>query len=240
MDALDWILTAAGLGGLAGVAVALRKRLPGALRAAAQELISPGQAPPPPPVALPPGLTPGAPSREPRDVFDLLEHFTGLPLWMLGREKAVVGPDGRPIAVNPALCSFLGAPEYVLTQRPFSAFSAPGEDLDQDLEQYRRVVEGLIDHYGIERRRWIRQSDGAIVTGRLVVIVLPGVTWRGRGPVCVAEVDDLTREVSLEAEVASLRAEVEAMLVSADKASSGETPKLDLPPGAKVHRRRGG
>ncbi|HET9960048.1 MAG TPA: PAS domain S-box protein, partial [Polyangiaceae bacterium] len=76
---------------------------------------------------------------------------------------AVVGNAGRVLRSNGALQRLLGYRDEELSQMRFDMFTHP-QDLAADLELYRRLSEGTIKSYQLEKR-FIR-SDGEIVWGR--------------------------------------------------------------------------
>ncbi|MDD3445527.1 MAG: EAL domain-containing protein, partial [Zavarzinia sp.] len=77
---------------------------------------------------------------------------------------ALVSPEGRPIEVNRALCDMLGYSVDEITRMNFAEFTHP-DDLSSDLEQMRRVLDGEIDSYFLEKR-FIRK-DGTTLWGHL-------------------------------------------------------------------------
>ncbi len=64
---------------------------------------------------------------------------------------ALVLPDGRWLKVNRALCELIGYSEAELLTRTFQDITHP-EDLEDDLENMRRIIDGEIDFYQIENR----------------------------------------------------------------------------------------
>ncbi len=80
--------------------------------------------------------------------------------------KALVAPDGRWLRVNRTLCTLLGYTEAALLATTFQTLTYP-DDLDADLEQVRRLLQGEIATYQLEKR-YIHQ-DGHLVWGLLSV-----------------------------------------------------------------------
>lgn len=64
---------------------------------------------------------------------------------------ALVLPDGKWLKVNQAMCDLVGYPEAELLDRTFQDITHP-EDLDLDLEVVRRMMEGEIRSYQLEKR----------------------------------------------------------------------------------------
>ncbi len=69
---------------------------------------------------------------------------------------ALVSPDGRWLMVNPALCNMLGYTEVELLAATFQTITHP-DDLDADLNNVRRMLEGEIFSYRMEKR-YIRKG----------------------------------------------------------------------------------
>ena len=64
---------------------------------------------------------------------------------------AVVGLDGRFLRVNRSLCEMLGFAEPELLSTTFQKITHP-DDLDASMANVRRVMEGEIDRYSLEKR----------------------------------------------------------------------------------------
>lgn len=78
----------------------------------------------------------------------------------------LVGLDGRFLKVNRAYCDSLGySREEFLTKR-FQEITHP-DDIENDLEHLKRLIDDQIPHYQIEKRYY--HSDGYIVWGLLSV-----------------------------------------------------------------------
>ncbi len=74
---------------------------------------------------------------------------------------AVVGPDGRFLKVNPALCALVGHPEAALLAAGYQAVVHP-EDRDADLEQLQRLLAGEAAGYQLQQR--CRRVDGEAIS----------------------------------------------------------------------------
>ncbi|HJW58819.1 MAG TPA: diguanylate cyclase, partial [Actinomycetota bacterium] len=74
---------------------------------------------------------------------------------------AVVGPDGRFLKVNPALCALVGHPEAALLAAGYQAVVHP-EDRDADLEQLQRLLAGEATGYQLQQR--CRRVDGEAIS----------------------------------------------------------------------------
>ncbi|HEV8425630.1 MAG TPA: EAL domain-containing protein [Actinomycetes bacterium] len=106
------------------------------------------------PVALPPpeGLD-GQPGEELERVWSCM---AAAPV-----ATAVVGPDGRFLKVNTALCALVGHPPAALLAAGYQAIVHP-EDRDADTEQLQRVLAGETTGYQLQER--CRRVDGEAIS----------------------------------------------------------------------------
>jgi PAS domain S-box-containing protein/diguanylate cyclase (GGDEF)-like protein len=118
--------------------------------------------------------------------------FQGAPIGM-----ALVGLDGGFLAVNRALCRFLGRDEATLLATDFQALSHPG-DLDNDLTELDRVLAGEIEGYEIEKRYF--RPGGEVVWASLSVSLVRHVN--DEPAYFVGQVQDVTARKDAEAELA--------------------------------------
>ncbi|HKJ72001.1 MAG TPA: PAS domain S-box protein [Gammaproteobacteria bacterium] len=107
---------------------------------------------------------------------------------------AVVGADGYPVMVNPALQRMLGRTEAQLRHRHFAAFTHDA-DVVEDLRRYRELVAGKRSSYQLDKR--FLTGDGRVLHGRLSASVLLGPEEEG-GPLFLAMVEDVTEHTALE------------------------------------------
>src|SRR5215470_16029615 len=104
-------------------------------------------------------------SRKPVTDYQLFyDAFNASPIGI-----AVEDLEGRPLFVNPALCSMLGFSEEELRRKHCVEFS-PAEDAEKDWGLFQQLRAGTIDHYQIEKRYFRR--DGSLVWGRLSISFL--------------------------------------------------------------------
>ncbi len=73
---------------------------------------------------------------------------------------ALVSPEGHWLRVNHRLCEMLGYAETDLLGSTFQEITHP-DDLDSDLEQVRRMLDGEIRSYEMEKR--YRRADGSLI-----------------------------------------------------------------------------
>lgn len=59
--------------------------------------------------------------------------------------------EGRPLFVNPALCSTLGISEEEMRSKHYAEFSPP-EDAEKDWALFEQLRHGSIDNYHLEKR----------------------------------------------------------------------------------------
>ena len=100
---------------------------------------------------------------------------------------ALVGLGGEWLQVNRSLCGMLGYSEDELLGRTFQDITHP-EDLEADLEQVRRLIEGEGSSFQVEKR--YLHGDGHAVWAMLSVSL---VTGSGGEPLYfVSQVEDIT------------------------------------------------
>ena len=95
--------------------------------------------------------------------------------------------EGRPLFVNPALCSMLGFSEEEMRQKHCVQFS-PAEDAEKDWALFQQLRAGATDRYQLDKR-FIRR-DGSLIWGRLSISLLKN----GGAPLVVAMVEDITEK----------------------------------------------
>ena len=110
----------------------------------------------------------------------LLGTFKGSPLGI-----ALEDLEGRPLFVNPALCSMLGFTEEEMRSKHCVEFS-PTEDAQKDWALFEQLRAGTIDHYQVEK--YFFRRDGSLVWGRLSISLVGSGTAR----IVLAVVEDLS------------------------------------------------
>ncbi|WP_224246291.1 sensor histidine kinase [Hyalangium gracile] len=106
---------------------------------------------------------------------------------------ALVGLDGRFLNVNRSLCEIVGYSERELLARTFQDITWPA-DLEVDLENARRLREGEISSYQLEKR-YIHKK------GHLVTVLLTGSLVhdsRGEPLYFIAQIQDISERKRLE------------------------------------------
>ncbi|MFZ5721193.1 MAG: PAS domain S-box protein [Pseudomonadota bacterium] len=107
---------------------------------------------------------------------------------------ALVGLDGSFLRVNEAFCRITGYPCDQMLGLDFQSITHP-DDLDADLDLLRRLTEGEIDNYGLDKR-YLR-SDGAEVLVNLAVSLVRNGDGSPRH--YLAQVQDLSGRLAAEA-----------------------------------------
>ena len=117
------------------------------------------------------GLAPGRGLREPEPPSSSVAGMAGHAGGDLERvwsslaaapvATALVGPDGRFLKVNAALCALVGHSEPALLAAGFPAVVHP-EDRDTDLEQLKRLLGGEVTGYQLQER--CRRIDGEAIS----------------------------------------------------------------------------
>jgi PAS domain S-box-containing protein len=79
---------------------------------------------------------------------------------------ALVDPEGRPVLTNGALQEMLGYSGEEFSSMAFTEFTHP-DDATRDMDQYRELFVGNIDHYSMEKKFF--HKNGAIIEGQLTV-----------------------------------------------------------------------
>jgi PAS domain S-box-containing protein len=126
-------------------------------------------------------------------------------------EQAAVGvalietPTGRFCRVNQRCCEIAGLSAEALTATTFQAITHP-EDLSQDLAYMKRLVEGDIAQFTIEKR--YRRRNGSMVWVNLTV----SPTWKpGERPdFHIAIIEDITARKHFEAQLRDMNQALEA------------------------------
>ncbi|MGH2896939.1 MAG: PAS domain S-box protein [Solirubrobacteraceae bacterium] len=106
---------------------------------------------------------------------------------------ALVGPNGRWLEVNRALCEIVGYTEAELLERTFQDITHP-DDLDADLAKLGQVLAGEIQTYQMEKRYF--HKDGHAIWAKLsVALVRDG---QGTPLHFVSHIEDITRAKAAE------------------------------------------
>ncbi|WP_226343191.1 sensor domain-containing diguanylate cyclase [Methylophaga pinxianii] len=104
---------------------------------------------------------------------------------------AIVGLDGRWLEVNSALCRMLGYSEEELLDKTFVDVTHP-DDLDLDLDYLRKLLNGDLEHYQMEKRYFHKTGDV------IFVLLSVSVVRNERGEVIhfISQIEDVTARKS--------------------------------------------
>lgn len=105
---------------------------------------------------------------------------------------ALTSPDKGWLYVNPCLCNMLGYSESELREMTWAELTHP-DDLDTDVAQFTRLLDGEIDSYELDKR-FIRK-DGRVTPTRLTVACERDAN--GRILIALATLTDLTEQQSM-------------------------------------------
>lgn len=112
---------------------------------------------------------------------------------------ALVSIDGQLMKVNRSLCELTGYNENELLQKTFQDITHP-EDLDLDLNYLKRVLEGEIETYQMEKRYF--HKNGQVIWVLLSVSLVK--TPEGQPVHFVSQIEDITLRKKAEAEQKAL------------------------------------
>ncbi|RMH52106.1 MAG: PAS domain S-box protein [Bacteroidetes bacterium] len=107
---------------------------------------------------------------------------------------ALVGPDGRWLKVNRAVCDLLGYTEDELLRIDFQTITHP-DDLEADLDLVRQMLDGTIQTYQMEKRYF--HKNGAIVWALLSVSLVRD--HDGTPLYFISQIQDITERKQAEA-----------------------------------------
>jgi PAS domain S-box-containing protein len=106
---------------------------------------------------------------------------------------ALVAPAGRWLRVNRSLCRIVGYTAEELLASDFQSITYE-EDLDKDVDYVRRMLDGSLSHYDMEKR--YLHKDGHIVWVLLSVSLVRDTM--GKPMYFVAQIQDVTERKRLE------------------------------------------
>jgi PAS domain S-box-containing protein len=107
--------------------------------------------------------------------------------------KALVGPDGRWLSVNNALCDLLGYDRPSLLAMDFQTITHP-DDLEADMALVRQVMAGELTSYSLEKR--YIHKDGRTIWGLLRVSLVRKPD--GAPGYFVSQIQDITERREME------------------------------------------
>ena len=119
---------------------------------------------------------------------------------------ALVSVEGKWLRVNRSICEITGYSEAELLARTFQDITHP-DDLDQDLENVRKMLAGEIDTYQMEKRYY--HKNGSIVWILLSVSLVR--TKSGEPLFFISQIQDITRQKENAEQLARAAAEIKSL-----------------------------
>jgi len=119
---------------------------------------------------------------------------------------ALVSVEGKWLRVNRSICEITGYSEADLLARTFQDITHP-DDLDQDLENVRKMLAGEIDTYQMEKRYY--HKNGSIVWILLSVSLVR--TKSGEPLFFISQIQDITRQKENAEQLARAAAEIKSL-----------------------------
>jgi PAS domain S-box-containing protein len=116
---------------------------------------------------------------------------------------ALTGLDGKWLKVNAAFCDNVGYSEEELLQMRFQEITHP-EDMEANLESLRRLIDGEVLSYRIEKR-YLHKSGRAVW---MLVCVSCMRNSTGQALFLVAQMEDITERKLMEQELKARNAEL--------------------------------
>lgn len=117
---------------------------------------------------------------------------------------AVADLNGNFIMVNPAFRKMLGYTEDELLQMNFSQTGHP-EDINEDMDQFQRLIKGTIEGYQIEKRNV--RKDGSLINISLTVSMIRDT--KGKPIYGIGIIEDISQRKKSEQEINTLNDELE-------------------------------
>jgi len=125
-----------------------------------------------------------------------------------------VGPDGRMLRINRKYCDIVGYSEEELKAMTIQEITHP-HDREASMDHFRRVLEGKLDHYTLEKR-YLRK-DGSIIWVNLTVSTVVDADGKLRFAVGVAE--DISARKNAEEEIEILNTNLAARATELEDAN---------------------
>jgi len=127
--------------------------------------------------------------------------------------------EGRPLFVNPALCSMLGFSEEEMRSKHSVEFSPP-EDAEKDWALFQQLRAGSINRYSLDKR--FLRRDGSLIWGRLSVRLVN----RLASPLVVAMVEDITEKRTAQNRLQQSEANLQKLAGSLIQAQEAEAQSV--------------
>ena len=133
--------------------------------------------------------------------------------------KAMVSPEGRILAVNPALAALVGIPERRLLGRPYNVLAHP-DDAPVGAEPARALLAGESSGFRMEQR--YVHAEGHVIRVQISVSLVR--TLDGQPRYFVAQVEDVTQQRDAEAALQRETERLRLLQAVAEAANTAEEP----------------
>ena len=141
-------------------------------------------------------------------------------------EQAAVGiahvsPDGRLIRVNRRFCDFVGYDQDELLFLSFREITHP-EDLEVDIESVRRMLDGSLDSYSVEKR-YLKKA-GSVVWANLTVSLVSRLS--GAPEYFINIVEDITERKEAEERILTYQNQLRSMAMQLSMVEDEERRRI--------------
>ena len=117
---------------------------------------------------------------------------------------AIADREGRIVLVNHALCKMLGYSQHELQRMHFADITHK-DDVDADMERFRQLVDGTIDHYNLEKRYYTKQNK--VIWGSMAATLIHGKNSHERS--ILGMVEDISERKRAEQQIIQSRNDLE-------------------------------
>ena len=120
---------------------------------------------------------------------------------------AIADREGSIVLVNHALCRMLGYSQHELQRMHFADITHK-EDVDADMERFRQLIDGAIDHYNLEKRYHTKQNK--VIWGSMAATLIQGRNPQERS--ILGMVEDISERKRAEQKIIQSRDDLEAVV----------------------------
>ena len=120
---------------------------------------------------------------------------------------AISDREGSIVLVNHALCRMLGYSQHELQRMHFADITHK-DDVDADMERFRQLIVGEIDHYNLEKRYHTKQDK--VIWGSMAATLIHGRNPQERS--ILGMVEDISERKRAEQKIIQSRDDLEAVV----------------------------
>ncbi|WP_419656096.1 two component system response regulator, sigma54-specific [Desulfosarcina variabilis str. Montpellier] len=120
---------------------------------------------------------------------------------------AIADREGSIVLANHALCRMLGYSQHELQRMHFADITHK-EDVDADMERFRQLIDGAIDHYNLEKRYHTKQNK--VIWGSMAATLIHGRNPQERS--ILGMVEDISERKRTEKKIIQSRDDLEAVV----------------------------